>query len=67
MNADNNDTDIFENVAAHTIYDDKNMIGWKNINNQWYYLDSASNYVKGWQKIDALGIATKIFKMVGKV
>ena len=52
VHADNNYTSTVGNVAVRTIRDDENMIGWKKINNQWYYLDSAGNYVKGWINVD---------------
>lgn len=52
VHADNNYTSTVGDVAVRTIRDDENMIGWKKINNQWYYLDSAGNYVKGWINVD---------------
>ena len=52
VHAENNYTSTVGNVAVRTIRDDENMIGWKKINNQWYYLDSAGNYVKGWINVD---------------
>ena len=52
VNAENNYTSTVGNIAVRTIRDDENMIGWKKINNQWYYLDSAGNYVKGWINVD---------------
>ena len=52
VHAENNYTSTVGNIAVRTIRDDENMIGWKKINNQWYYLDSAGNYVKGWINVD---------------
>ena len=52
VNAENNYTSTVGNIVVRTIRDDENMIGWKKINNQWYYLDSAGNYVKGWINVD---------------